>query len=105
MAFTWMMMVRYSPEGAKQVAEHGMAAVRDVFAAGIGEAPANGRVHSWYAVDDHEWDAVIIGEVENDDPAFWAKSQLVNGRATGRLAASRLLRLAEVGDFDAVDLG
>lgn len=103
MGFNWLIMGRFSPEGAADVTANGMAAARDSFAKNLAGAPANGRVLAWYAVDDHQWDVAIIGEVDNDDPAFWARAQL-NSRANARFAESRLLRLANPEDFDAVEL-
>jgi uncharacterized protein with GYD domain len=104
MAHTSIIIGRFSQEGAQQVASNGMAATRDAFAASIAPAPANGRIVSWHAVDDHEWDVVVIVEVDNDDPAYWAKTQLVKGRATGGFAESRLLRLVDLEAFDSIQL-
>ncbi|MDH3731134.1 MAG: hypothetical protein OES13_08435 [Acidimicrobiia bacterium] len=36
--------------------------------------------------------------------AFWAKTQITRGRATGRFAESRLIRLVSAEDFDAAKL-
>lgn len=100
MALKWMIIGRYSQTGAKDIAQRGMGAARQAFAELIAKPPINGRIDGWYAVDDHEWDVVIFGEVDNDDPAYWAKIQLVNGRAGGRFEATRLLRLVDADDFD-----
>jgi hypothetical protein len=104
MAVTSIIMGRFSQQGAQDVADNGMAATRDAFAAAIAPAPANGRIVSWYAVDDHNWDIVTIVTVDNDDPAYWAKTQLLKGRATGRFAETRLLRLVDVEAFDTTQL-
>ncbi len=104
MSFTWMITGRLSPEQAREVAASGMGALRDQYATMLAAPPANGRVIGWYAADSHEWDVVIIGEVDNDDAAYWAKAQLVYGRAVGGFAESKLIRLASAEAFDAVDL-
>ncbi len=104
MGFTWLITARLSTEGAKDITASGMTAARDAFADAIGSAPTNSRILSWYAADNHEWDIVIIGHSDNDDPAFWAKSQITRGRATGHFAESRLIRLVSAEDFDAAKL-
>lgn len=104
MSFSWIILGRFSQHGAQNVAEHGMQAEHDAFAATIAQRPANGTITSWYAVDSHEWDVAIIGQVDNDDPAYWAKAQLVQGRATGIFERTMLLRLAGLEQFDAVKL-
>jgi hypothetical protein len=104
MAIQWIIIGRYSQKGAQDIVQKGMNAARQEFADLIAKPPVHGRIDAWYAVDDHEWDVVIIGEVTNDDPAYWAKTQLVLGRATGRFEASRLLRLVRADDFDRITL-
>ena len=104
MSFSWIILGRFNQQGAQNIAEHGMQAAHDAFAAAIAQPPANGTIASWYAVDSHDWDVAIIGQVDNDDPAYWAKAQLVHGRATGMFERTMLLRLASLEQFDAVEL-
>lgn len=103
MSLNWIILARLNAQGAQNIAEHNMKAERDAFAAALAKPPANGTITSWYAVDSHDWDVAIIGHVDNDDPAYWAKVQL-QGRATGTFEQSMLLRLASPDDFDAVEL-
>lgn len=93
MSFTWMMIGRFNREGAQQVAEHGLRHAHDTFARAIARSPANGTITSFYAIDSHDWDVAIIGEVQNDDPAYWAKVQIL-GKPAGMFERTKLLRLA-----------
>lgn len=104
MTHTSIVIGRYTPEGARLILDHGMAAARDAFATAIAAAPANGRVLAWYAADDHQWDIVTIVEVDNDDPAYWAKMQLARVRTGGVFSETRLIRLITPEALDAIDL-
>jgi hypothetical protein len=104
MGFTWAMSGRLSKEGAAYVAAQGLAAFRDDLAAKLAEPPAASTILACYGCDDHEWDVLVLGYSETDDPAVWAKMQVVGGRAVGFMERSRLLRLADADAFDAVSL-
>lgn len=98
------MLGRFDQDSARTIKDHGLQHAHDTFAAAIARPPANGTVTSFYAIDGHDWDVAIIGEVHNDDPAYWAKAQLV-GKADGMFERTKLLRLATLEDFEAADLG
>ena len=67
MSFRWIILGRFSKQGAQSIAEHGMQAAHDAFAAAIAQPPANGTITSWYAVDSHDWDVAIIGQVDTPE--------------------------------------
>ena len=100
MSFDYLILGRFSQQGAQDINDHGMQHAFEAFAAAVGQPPANGTITAWYAADSHDWDIAVIGRVDNDDPAYWAKAQ-IRGRTNGLFEKTYLVRLASLDAFDA----
>jgi hypothetical protein len=93
---TWLISVRYSPEGAAGLAKTGFCSRRNVMRE-LTQAQGGRLLHFW-ATGDNDWDVAFIVETPISSSRLWANGILT--RSSGTLEALHAQELFTCEEMD-----